>query len=220
MPDYLLALNLRGRLCVVVGAGRVGRRKVRGLRAAGARIRVIDPCAQALALVDAESLCRPYRPGDLAGALLVVAATDDPAINRSVAAEARRIGALAQAVDDPEGSDFHLPALLRRGELTVAVATAGGSPALAAAVRDEIARLFGEEWGTVLAIAAALRRKRLTETEPTPYNHDILHKLLAGGIAGLVAAGDQAAVERLLQEVIGEPVSLDQLGAPLSKGMK
>ena len=123
-------------------------------------------------------------------------------------------------MDDPQGSDFHLPALLRRGGLTVAVFTGGGSPALAARVRDEIAGVLGDEWGAVLEIIAALRRKRLTGAEPNPYNHDVLHQLLAGGLAGLIAAGDRAAVERLLQDVVGESLSLDQLGIPLPKGLK
>ncbi|WP_429885690.1 precorrin-2 dehydrogenase/sirohydrochlorin ferrochelatase family protein [Geoalkalibacter halelectricus] len=219
--DYPLVLSLAGRLCVVVGAGAVGRRKIRGLLTAGARVRVVDPSPAALeGLADVEVVARSYVAADVAGALLVFAATDDGALNRRILADARAGGALAQAVDDPAAGDFQLPALLRRGALTLAVSTGGGSPALAAAVRDLLAEEFGPEWAVLVEVAAALRQKRLTGPETTPYNHSVLPALLAGGLAGLVAAGDGEAVERLLQRVVGEGVTLERLGISLPKGLK
>ncbi|SDM71840.1 precorrin-2 dehydrogenase [Geoalkalibacter ferrihydriticus] len=216
-----MALSLVDRLCVVIGAGAVGRRKVQGLRAAGARVRVVDARQQALGgLEGVEVVARPYGVEDVAGALLVFAATADAGLNRCIVEDARAAGALAQAVDDPQGSDFHLPALARRGDLTLAVYTGGRSPALAAAVRDLLSLEFGPEWATVLELAAALRQKRLTGDEATSYNHNVLPELLSGGLAALVAAGDSAAVEQLLQQVAGKNVTLECLGISLPKGLK
>jgi precorrin-2 dehydrogenase/sirohydrochlorin ferrochelatase len=219
--DYPLSLRVRGRLCVVVGAGGVGRRKARGLLDAGARVRVVDPVAARLHdLQDAHCLPRPYRPADVEGAFLVFAATSDHDLNRRVAVDARRCGALVQRVDDPAGSDFSLPALLRRGDLTIAVFSGGGSPALCSLLRDEIDNLLGPHWGVFLEIAAALRRKRLTGSESTSYNRNVLEELAAAGLPRLIAAGDRDAVERLVGRILGTTVSLDQLGVSLSKGSK
>lgn len=221
MAEYPLSLRLAGRLCVVVGGGAVGRRKVAGLLAAGARVRVVDPRGEALdAGAEVELVPRAWRAEDLTGAFLVFAATDDAALNARIVAAARSAGALAQAVDDPQNGDFHLPAVLRRGALTLAVFTGGRSPALAAAVRDRLAREFGVEWARVVEIAAALRQKRLTGAEANSYNYNILQKLLAGGLVELAARGEFAAIEELLARVTGESICLERLGIELPKGLK
>ena len=218
---YPLQLNLSGRLCVVVGGGAVGRRKLAGLLRAGARVRLIDADAASVPpAVDAlEFLPRPYRDGDLAGAFLAFAATDKPAVNAAVAAEARRRGIPVNRADSAADSDFLLPANLRRGDLLFSVASGGRSPALAAILRDQLAEHFGREWGAVLDIAAALRRKRLTPLEQTKYNHKVLRRLLAAGLAERVAAGDAAGVDALLATLPEGGCTLDDLGIQLPKGM-
>jgi len=216
MPDYPLQLNLQQRLCVVVGAGSVGLRKVEGLLAAGARVRLVSAALPEILPPALELVARPYRQGDLAGALLAFAATDDPQVNAAVAAEARAAGILVNRADDPAAGDFALPAVLRRGELTLTVATGGGSPALAALLREELAHQFGDEWAEVVELLAALRRKRLTVPPKGEYNREILRRLLRGGLPGLLAARDAAGADRLLGEIVGE--SLETLGIRLSKG--
>jgi siroheme synthase-like protein len=161
-PYYAAFLDLRGRECMVVGAGAVGLRKVEGLLAAGARVRVISPAARpeiaAWARTGAlEWEQRRYRPGDLAGCFLAIGATGDGEVNRAIFAEAEAAGRLCNIVDVPELCNFILPALLRRGEVTVAVSTAGASPTLAQRIRDRIAAVVGEEYGRM---AALLRRMR------------------------------------------------------------
>ena len=218
---YSMQLNLSGRLCVVVGGGAVGRRKLAGLLQAGARIRLIDAAATSVPPAgDAlEFLERPYRDGDLEGAFLAFAATDNPTVNAAVAAEARRRGIPVNRADDGPDSDFILPASLRRGDLLFSVASGGRSPALAAILRDRLAEHFGPEWGAVLDIAAALRRKRLTPLEKTKYNHEILRRLLAAGLAQRVAAGDGAGVDVLLATLPEGGCTLADLGIQLPKGM-
>ncbi len=218
MLDYPILLGIEGSLCVVVGGGAVGLRKTRGLLAVGARVRLVDP-EPADMPQGVEQVLRPYREGDLEGAALAFAASGAREVNAAVAAEARRRGIPVNVADAPADGDFTLPAVLRRGGVTVAVGTGGESPALAAILAERLGTLIGAEWETVLEIAAALRRKRLTPPEGAEYNQAILRHLLDGGLPELVAAGDEAAVDRLLQTHCGEGCSLAQLGIRLVKGM-
>ena len=220
MADYPITLQLANQLCVVVGAGAVGRRKLAGLRQAGARIRLIAPDApESLAAPDLELRRRPYHPDDLAGAALVFAATNDRALNAAIAREARAGGLLVNVADAPEEGNFTLPALARQGGLTLAVSSGGASPALAALVRDQLDRELGPEWATVLEIAAALRQKRLTPQQGSEYNQGVLRRLLEQGLPALIAADATAAIDRLLQEFCGPDCSLSTLGVHLPKGL-
>lgn len=221
MPDYPILLNLEDRLCVVVGAGPVGMRKVRGLKNAGARVRLIapEPPAEETLPEGIEVIRRPFRAGDLEGAVLAFAATDDRRTNAVVVGEARRRGIPINVADVPGEGDFTLPALLRRGEVTVAVSTAGRSPALAALLRDTLGDLVGPEWGTALEIAAALRQKRLTEKEGADYNHVILRRLLDGGLLGLINRQETAGIDRLLATLFDEGFTLAELGVHFPKDM-
>lgn len=221
MSEYSISLQLKDRLCVVIGGGPVAIRKVRGLLEAGARVRLVAPEPAAMAELSPalEVIQRPYLAGDLEGACLAFAATSNRQVNAAVVREGRQRGVLVNVADAPETGDFSVPALLRRGELTVAVSTAGGSPALAALLRDRLAEHLGTEWATVIEIAAALRQKRLTLQGKTEYNQPILRRLLEDGLPELIAGGDAPAVDRLLQSLFGESCSLAQLGIRLTKGM-
>lgn len=221
MPDYPISLQLKDRLCVVVGGGPVAFRKACGLLEAGARVRLIasELTVHVEALAAAEVITRPYLTGDLEGAYLAFAATDDRQVNIEIVREARQRGILVSVADAPEAGDFAVPALLRRGDLTVAVSTAGTSPALAALLRDRVAEQLGPEWATVTEVAAALRQKQLTLQGKTEYNQPILRRLLVGGLPELIARGDAPAVDRLLETLFGAGCTLAQLGIRLTKGM-
>ena len=141
-PIYLHRLT--GSLVVVIGGGAVGKRKIHGLLPTGAHIRLISPQAtpalRALAAAgQIEWLERAYQPGDLHGARLAFAATDQRTVNAALAAEAAASNILCNVADDPVAGDFHLPALHRQDELTIAIGTGGSSPTRAKAVRDQIA---------------------------------------------------------------------------------
>jgi siroheme synthase-like protein len=151
--------------CIVVGGGAVAERKVRQLLDAGAQPTVISPTlSAALAGWHADGriahIARPYRDGDLEGAALAFAATNDAAANQQVAAEARRRGVLANVADAPAAGSFHTVATLRRGDLLITVSTGGASPALAAQIRDELAERYGPEYAEHIQAAAVLRAKR------------------------------------------------------------
>lgn len=137
---YPVFLRLEGRRCVVVGGGVVAQGKVAGLLECGASVAVVSPdLTPALAQLAREGRiaweARPYRRGDLAGAFLAIAATDEPGVNQEVAREAEERGVLLNVVDVPSLCTFIAPAVVRRGPVTVAISTGGLSPALARRLR-------------------------------------------------------------------------------------
>lgn len=151
---------------LVVGGGRVATRKVAALLDAGARVRVVATVTgaelRALAASGARLtiVARSYEPGDVGDAELVFAATDDPAVNRVVAAEARLFHRLVSVADDGDAGSFRGMAAHRSGELVVAVAT-GGVPGAAARIRDAAAQAFGPEFGDAVQSLGALRERLL-----------------------------------------------------------
>jgi siroheme synthase-like protein len=159
---YPVMLDLTGRPVVVIGGGTIAEQKARELVEAGARVRVIAPelCPGVAALVDAGAAAwerRGYRAGDLAGAWLAVAATDDRAVNRAVWAEAEAGRVLLNAVDDVAHCHFLAPSVHREGDITVAVSTAGHCPTLAVRLRERVAGLVRPEHAALARLAGALR---------------------------------------------------------------
>ncbi len=135
----------------MVGGGQVALRKVRALLEHRANIEVISPdlCSELIELAEDGQIRvfrRHYQPGDLRKAFTAIAATDNSDINLQVVKEARRNAVLVNVVDDAENSDFILPSYLRRGDVTVAISTAGRSPALARKIRTRLEKNFGDEY--------------------------------------------------------------------------
>jgi siroheme synthase-like protein len=159
---YPVFLSIREKRCVVIGGGAVALRKVRALLDYGAKVTVVSPTlhpdlAQLAEAGRIGSIRREFKPGDLAGAAIAIAATDERAINQKVSHEARDRGVLVNVVDRSEQSDFIIPSFFRRGDLTVAVSTAGMSPALARKIRTKLEGLLGEELALVLSIIGDVR---------------------------------------------------------------
>ena len=166
---YPLNVDLTGRLIVVVGGGIVAERKVAGILAAGERslVRVIAPAvtAQLRVLADSGRIdwhSVRYAYGMLEGAFLVYAATDCPAVNVKVAAEAEERAILVNVIDDPSASSFQIPSSVRRGDFLLTVSTGGESPALSRAIRMELEQLYPESFGQWLERVARLRREMRT----------------------------------------------------------
>lgn len=145
-PLYPVGLVVAGRRCLVVGGGEVAARKAAGLVECGADVTVVAPVVgDAVRALGVRALERPYERGDVDGCRLVVTATDDPAVNARVAADADAAGVWVNAADDPANCSFTLPAVLRRGPVTVSVATDGRAPALASWLRDRLAGAIGPD---------------------------------------------------------------------------
>jgi siroheme synthase-like protein len=203
---YPLMVDLRDRRVLVVGGGAVAQRKVEGLLGADARVTIVSPTLTldlaALAAqrrVDHEA--RGYQPGDVAGFSLVFVATDDPALNARVAAEGRERGIWVNVADDPAHCDFVLPAVLRRGPLTVSVASDGASPALAAAVRDELGAVLGEEYGPLAELVADVRRELRAEGRSP--DGETWRLALDGTLVGLVAERRYVDARQQLRRRLG-----------------
>jgi precorrin-2 dehydrogenase/sirohydrochlorin ferrochelatase len=170
VPEALFPVSLvvAGRRCLVVGGGAVAARKAAARSSAGADVTVVAPRVSAeVRRLGVAVLERPYRAGDLEGAWLAIAATDDPATNRQVAADAEAARVWLNAADDPESCAFTLPAVLRRGPVSVAVSTGGHSPALAGWLRDRIAESFGPEIGTLAELLSEARDRLQSEGRST-----------------------------------------------------
>jgi len=161
---YPIFLDLRGKTCVVVGGGPVAERKVGMLLEHDASVTVVSPALspglRELARRGAVRVVeREYRKGDLEGAFLAIAATDDASVNAAVSSEARERRALVNVVDGPDDSDFIVPSLVRRGDITVAISTGGRSPALARKLRTVLEATLTPEHASVLAIVSDVREE-------------------------------------------------------------
>lgn len=215
MRYYPLLLDLAGRPCAVVGGGAIAEGKVEPLVAAGARVTVIAPvlgpglAAQHRAGRFAH-VARAYQPGDLAGSFLVIAATGDPEVNHAVHAEATAAGALINVVDDVPYCQFILPSILRRGDLTVAVSTAGYAPALAVRVRERLERELGDEYGRFLELAAELRAPLARAVPDFQERKAIWYRLVDSDVLPLLRARQEARARARVTEItgvrLGEPV--------------
>jgi len=158
MPDLPIMLRVAGRLCVVIGGGEVAARRVGSLLDAGATVRVIAPqIAAEIDATKADVQRRPYRRGDLAGALLAVIATDDPATNAAAAEEAASLNILVNRADDAALGDAAIPAHAHHGPVTLAVHTGGVSARAAAAIRRELSAALDPAWPQLLELAAPFR---------------------------------------------------------------
>ena len=163
IPSYYpVFLNITDKRCVVFGGGQVAQRKVGVLLEHGAEVEVISPvlCPELTRMAESREIkatCREYREGDLRGAFVVIAATDDSEANLKVAGEARRNAVLVNVVDDAANSDFILPSLVRRGDITIAISTAGKSPALARKIRTRLEKVFGDEYASLALLIDEVR---------------------------------------------------------------
>ncbi len=212
-PFYIACLRLTGRRCVVVGGGDVGLEKVEGLLACDASVTLVAPDAHPeLGRLAAEGSIawerREYRTGDLEGALIAIAATNDTDVNIHVFDDAEARAMLVNVVDVPPLCNFILPAIVRSGPLAVAISTAGASPALAKRMKREIAEQFGGSYAELAVLLNEVRgwakgnlptyqdRKAFFEGivngEPDPI--ELLRDGRADDVRALIAAAQRAYV--------------------------
>ena len=204
-PLYVACLLLGGRRCLVVGAGRIGLEKIEGLLACRADVTVVavdaEPEVEALAREGSIALeRREYRPSDVDGAFLVLAATSDTASNRAVFADAEAATTFCNVVDVPSLCSFVLPAIARHGPIAIAISTAGASPALAKRMRDEIGAEFGEPYAR-LALLLNDVRDWAKATLPTYADRREFFEAIVHGDpdpVALLRAGDEEAVRDLI----------------------
>ncbi|MGH9545307.1 MAG: precorrin-2 dehydrogenase/sirohydrochlorin ferrochelatase family protein [Terriglobales bacterium] len=182
MTLFPMFMKLEGRSCLVVGAGAVGEPKIRSLLEAGASVRVVALHAAASVAEAAQAAAitweaREFNSADLDGTFLVIAATSSRDVNARIFDEARRRNILCNVVDDPEHCDFYYPAVVRRGDLQLAVSTNGHSPALAQRIRRELEIQFGPEYGEWLEELGRARQRLFASKIGPEERRQLLHQL-------------------------------------------
>jgi len=197
-PFYIACLKLSGRRCLVIGGGEIGLEKVEGLLACDAAVTLIAPAAvPELERYAAEGSIRWERrayagAGELEGAFLAIAATDDTDVNIAVYEHAEARAMLVNVVDVPPLCNFILPAIVRSGPLAIAISTAGASPALAKRMKREIEAQFGEPYAR-LAVLLNEVRGWAKATLPTYQERKEFFEGIVGGEPDPIAllAGDE-----------------------------
>jgi len=179
---FPMFMKLQGRQVLVVGAGKVGEPKISGLLETGARIRVValqaSPAVREWAREGKVELAvRAFSSEDLAGAFLAIVATNSRTLNERVYHEAQRRGILCNVVDVPDLCDFFYPAVVRRGDLQIAVSTAGQSPSLAQKIRQQLEKQFGRGYATWVAELGQTRQLILASDLDKEKKLELLHSL-------------------------------------------
>ena len=202
MRYFPIYLDLRNQPVLVVGGGRVAEGKIEQLLEAGARIRLVSPALTARLRELAgdgrlDYRCAEFSEADLAGQLVVVCATNDQAVNESVAraAQARRM--LCNVVDQPALCNFITPALVTRGDLQISISTGGGSPSLAQRVKREVGELIGDEYGELLELAAELRIAAHRAIPDFEGRRRLLQAFVESEALELLRAGKRAAARQI-----------------------
>lgn len=220
MRYYPVFLDLRDRLTVVVGGGRVALEKVEGLIEAGARVRLIAPeLSLRLAVLSRHPLvehrARSYEAGDLEDARLVFAERLGDLVSEALMIESEARGIPLNVQDDLRFCTFAAPSLVRRGDLTVAISTAGRAPVLAVRVRQMLDALLGDHLGRFLEIAKGLRAPILDRFPPFATRRELWYRWLDSGVMAALADGDEAGAASTVREVFGLAMSPTAAAGPI-----
>ncbi len=213
---YPVLLDIAGKSCVVVGGGSVAERKVKGLLESGGSVRVVSPeVTAALAGLAGQGRIewrrKTYADDDLDGAVLVFAATSSSEAQEKICRRAEANGQLLNVADDPARCTFHVPATVRRGDLTLTVSTGGRSPAAAALIRQRLEGEFGPEYEILLRIMAMAREQAGSEDDALsqPERKKIYKKILHDDIIDWIRTGQVDKVRDHLREVLGPGTELE-----------
>lgn len=206
---YPVALDLVGRPCLVVGGGHEALAKTRNLLEAGAVVHAVSPSflPEFTTLTTSDRLRlsrRPYRSEDLQGVTIAFGCADDEETHRALAADARRLGVLLNIVDQPARCDFILPAVLRRGSLTVAITTDGKSPALAAWLREQTSAWLDPSIGEFLDVLGDLRPAIKASLPDRNRRAALFNRLVRSRALERLRAGDRAGMYAELSHILKE----------------
>jgi len=204
---YPIYLNLKDRRVVVVGGGEVAERKVESLLGSGALITVISPdvtpgLASLAQSNQVELRRRIYTPGDCTGATLVFSATDDSSLSAKVFEDGTTARALVNSADQPALCDFIMPAVVRRGDIAIAISTGGTSPGLAARLRRKIARIIGPEYAKLAAFLSEARPEIRRLIPDQARRKAVQYRILDSDIMDRLKRNDRAGAKRRLKEII------------------
>ena len=204
---YPVYIELREQPCIVIGGGKLAEEKVWGLLAVQAKVTVISASLTAglLQLVEdgqVTHIPRAYQYSDLANAFMVICATDQSEINRQVWEEASASHKLVNVVDDTPHCNFIAPAILRNGDLTIAISTSGKAPALAVRLKERLQKELGTEYAHFLELAGHLREPLARHIPDFGTRKKLWYELVDSDVLELLSQGNEtAAIERISQTV-------------------
>jgi len=208
MPYYPIFVDLQDQGVLVVGGGEVAERKIRDLLTYACRISIASPRLTPylkelvdrgeVRLIDLDSLDE-----SLDAVVMVIAATDDPALNSRIASKAKARGILVNSVDQPLDCTFIMPSVVKSGGLQIAISTGGKSPALAKKIRGELEGIFGPEYASLIELLGLIRRELLSRGKPSSDNKIIFQQLVHSPLLDLIKEGDIKGVKRTLSSFLG-----------------
>ena len=216
MKYYPVHLDINNRNALVVGGGGVGTRKVRTLLACGARVTVVslETSRQLRDLAASGEIVleeRSYQSADLSGMFLVIGATNDEKLNRQISSDADQLNTLCNIADRPEVCNFILPSIVHRDDLVITISTSGKSPALAKKLRNSLENQFGEEYGTLLQLMGAIRKKLLRQAHEPEAHKPLFEQLLNSDLIGMIQENRTDDINALLFDILGEGYNFEEL---------
>ena len=205
---YPVYIQLREQPCVVIGGGKIAEGKVQGLLAAGAKVTVVSPelTSHLHELVGQNQItyvARAYQAGDLTGAFMVICATDQVEINHKVWQEASANRQLVNVVDDTPRCNFIAPAILRKGDLTLAISIAGTAPALAVCLKERLQKQLGTEYERFLELSGQLRGPLARHIPDFETRKALWYELVDSDALNLLAQGDEPAALETISQIVG-----------------
>lgn len=213
MRYYPIFVNLENKRCLVVGSGDVGKRKIQSLVDSGAgHVTIIDTrpadpdMEQLLGADNVDFHCREFQDSDLEQTFLVIACTSNSSVNQRISDLCNERNILCNIADLPEKCSFIVPATIKRGDLTVAISTAGQSPAMAKRIRRELQENFGEEYANLLTAMGRIRPLMLGLGLETKDNTVVFRKLVNSELLDAMKAGNLDSAMEILKESLPQPL--------------
>ncbi len=203
---YPIHLDVKGEKCVIIGGGKVAYRKVCSLRESGADVVVVSPevCPEMINEEGFVLIKQEYEERFLDGALLVIAATDNEAINKKVSQDAEKRNIIVNVVDYPELCSFIVPSTINRGDLCVSISTGGASPAVSKRIRTELETVFGKEYEEYLDLLTKMRGLAMSSVKDSVKRRKILQRLAEKDFFDSVKHEGVKGAEAKMRDVIFE----------------
>jgi precorrin-2 dehydrogenase / sirohydrochlorin ferrochelatase len=208
MKYYPVYLNIQRQSCLVVGGGNVATRKVIMLLDCNANVTVVSPeISDTLTSLANDGLIvlklRNYQVSDIEDVFLVIGATNNAALNRTIHEDAGKRGKLCNIVDQPDLCNFILPSIVHRGDLIIAVSTSGKSPAFARELRKQLEMQFGPEYADFLNLMGEIRNRLLQKGHDPEGHRKIFKQLIDKGLLDFIRNGQEEQIDALLMSILG-----------------
>ncbi|MEN8212486.1 MAG: bifunctional precorrin-2 dehydrogenase/sirohydrochlorin ferrochelatase [Thermodesulfobacteriota bacterium] len=208
MKYYPVFMDIKDKNCLVVGGGNVGLRKAATLEKCKANVTVVSRIFShehdSLKTTSIILKKKEYEKEDVKEMFFVFAATDNARLNQEIKNDAAKRGILCNIADSPDKSDFILPSIVDRGDLSIAVSTSGSSPAMAKKIKEDLEHCFGLEYAHFLTLMANIRKKLLLSEHDPDEHKQIFHTLIEKGVLDLIKEKDEKKINLILYDVLGK----------------